>query len=81
MASRAVLAGVAKDYPKSGLDNVEMIRMLKIVKDPAIKARTQALNQMKALIVTAPVELRHTLAGLNVRRFIARCVKFRPGKW
>ena len=53
MAARAVLAGVAKDSPKSGLDKVEMIRMLKIVKDSAIKARTQAINQMKALIVTA----------------------------
>jgi transposase len=78
MAARAVLAGVAKHYPKSGLDNVEMIRMLKVVKDSAIKARTQAINQMKALIVTAPVELRHTLAGLNVRRLVSRCVKFRP---
>ena len=80
MAARAVLAGVAKDYPKSGLDNVEMIRMLKIVRASAIKARTQAINQMKALIVTAPVELRQTLAGLNVRRLIARCARFRPGK-
>ena len=61
MAARAVLAGVAKDSPKSGLDEVEMIRMLKIVKDSAIKARTQAISQMKALIVTAPVELRHKL--------------------
>ena len=35
MAARSVLAGVARDYPKSGLDSVEMIRMLKIVKDSA----------------------------------------------
>ena len=50
-----------RDQPKSGLDKVEMIRMLKIVKDSAIKARTQAINQMKALIVTAPLELRPDL--------------------
>ena len=80
MAARAVLAGVAKDSPKSGLDKVEMIRMLKIVKDSAIKARAQAINQMKALVVTAPVELRHKLAGLNVRRLVARCASFRPGE-
>ena len=61
MAARSVLAGVARDQPKSGLDKVEMIRMLKIVKDSAIKARTQAINQMKALIVTAPSELRPDL--------------------
>ena len=79
MAARSVLAGVARDQPKSGLDRVEMIRMLKIVKDSAIKARTQAVNQMKALIVTAPSELRHELVGLGVSRLVARCARFRPG--
>ena len=68
MAARSVLAGVARDHPKSGVDRVEMVRMLKIVKDSAIKARTQAVNQMKALIVTAPSELRHELVGLDVSR-------------
>ncbi len=80
MAARAVLAGVAKDCPKSGQDNVEMIRMLKIVKDSAIKARTQTINQMKALIVTAPAELRDKLSGLSVRRLTACCARFRPGE-
>ena len=79
MAARSVLAGVARDYPKSGLDTVEMIRMLKIVKSSAMKARTQAMNQMKALIVTAPLELRHQLAGLHVSRLVTRCASFRPG--
>ena len=79
MAARSVLAGVARDYPKSGLDSVEMIRMLKVVKDSAIKARTQAINQIKALIVTAPSELRHELVSLDVPRLVARCARFRPG--
>ena len=79
MAARSVLAGVARDYPKSGLDSVEMIRMLKMVKSSAIKARTQAINQIKAIIVTAPLELRHELVGLNVSRLVARCARFRPG--
>ena len=79
MAARSVLAGVARDYPKSGLDSVEMIRMLKIVKSSAIKARTQAINQIKAIIVTAPLELRHVLVGLDVSRLVARCAGFRPG--
>ena len=56
-----------------------MIRMLKIVKGSAIKARTQAMNQMKALIVTAPLELRHQLIGLDVSRLVARCAGFRTG--
>jgi len=79
MAARAVLAGVAKDSPKSGLDKVEMIRMFKIAKDSAIKARSQAMNQMKALIVTAPAELREELTGLDTCRLVDRCASFRPG--
>lgn len=80
MAARSVLSGVARESPKSGDDEVEMIRMLTIVKDSAMKARTQAMNQMKALAVTAPVELREELAGLDARRLVDRCRSFRPGR-
>jgi len=80
MAARAVLSGVAKDSPKSGLDKVEMIRMFKIAKDSAIKARTQAMNQMKSIIVTAPAELREELTRLNACRLVDRCAGFRPGR-
>ena len=54
MAARGVLAGVADATPKSGEGEVEMIRMLKSARDSAVKARTQAANQMKALVVTGP---------------------------
>ena len=61
-----MLAGVANATPKSGEGEVEMIRMLKTAKDSAVKARTQAINQMKALIITAPAGLRESLDGLTV---------------
>ena len=61
MAARAVLAGVANATPKSGEGGIEMIRMLKSTKGSAVKARTQAINQMKALVVTAPAGLRESL--------------------
>ena len=80
MAARAVLAGVANATPKSGEGEIEMIRMLKAVKDSAVKARTQAVNQMKALIVTAPAGLRETLDGLAVTALATRCKRFRPGR-
>ena len=80
MAARAVLAGVADATPKSGEGEVEMIRMLKSAKDSAVKARTQAANQMKALIVTAPAQLRETLDGLTTAALAARCKSFRPGR-
>ena len=80
MAARAVLAGVADATPKSGEGEVEMIRMLKSAKDSAVKARTQAANQMKALIVTAPAQLRETLDGLTTAALATRCKSFRPGR-
>ena len=80
MAARAVLAGVADATPKSGEGEVEMIRMLKCAKDSAVKARTQAVNQMKALVVTSPAELRETLDGLSATALAARCKNFRPGR-
>ena len=79
MAARAVLAGVADATPKSGEGEVEMIRMLKSAKDSAIKACTQAVNQMKALVVTAPAELRERLDGLATNAPATRCRNFRPG--
>ena len=80
MAARSVLAGVAQDQPKSGVDEVEMIRMLKSTKDSAMKGRTQAINQMKALVVTAPVELRAVLSGLTASQLVARCAGWRGGQ-
>ena len=80
MAARAVLAGVADATPKSGEGEVEMIRMLKSAKDSAVKARTQAINQMKALVVTAPAELRETLDGLSAGALVTRCKSFRTGR-
>jgi len=79
-AARAVLAGVAEVIPKSGEGEVEMIRMLQSAKDSAVKARTQAMNQMKALIVTAPAQLRESLDGLTSSAFTAKCRGFRPGR-
>ena len=80
MAARAVLAGVAGATPKSGEGEIEMIRMLKSAKDPAVKARTQAINQMKALVVTAPAQLRETLDGLTAGALVTRCKSFRTGR-
>ena len=79
MAARAVLAGVANAIPKSGEGEIEMIRMLKSTRDSAVKARTQAVNQMKALVVTAPAGLRETLDGLTATALAARFKSFRPG--
>ena len=74
------LQGVADATPKSGEGEVEMIRMLKSTKNSAVKARTQAVNQMKALVLTAPAGLRETLDGLSTSALVKRCKSFRPGR-
>lgn len=79
MAARTVLSGVATGVPKAGDGCVEMIRMLKIARDSAVKARTQSLNQIRALLVTAPAELRESLVGLTAGQLLVRCTAFRPG--
>lgn len=78
-AARAVLAGTAQASPKSGANTVEMIRTLKVARNSAVKARTQAINQMKALIVTAPADLRQQLKDLTASRLVRCCARFRPG--
>ena len=75
-----MFAGVAGATPNSGEGEVEMIRMLKIARDSAVKARTQAVSQMNALVVTAPAGLRETLDNLATGDLVTRCNGFRPGR-
>ena len=46
-AARAVLAGEAAGMPKSADGEVEMIRVLRATRRAAVKARTQAANQLR----------------------------------
>jgi transposase len=80
MAARGVLSGVASGIPKDGAGRVEMVRMLKMAKDSGVKARTQSLNQIQALLVTAPAELREALGGLPALQLLERCAAFRAGE-
>jgi transposase len=54
-AAVAVLSGEASGRPKSRDGAAESIRALKVARAGAIKARTQAGNQLRDLILTAPV--------------------------
>jgi transposase len=47
-AARAVLSGRASAVAKTGDGPVEMVRILKMAKDSAIRSRSQAINQLKA---------------------------------
>jgi transposase len=79
-AARAVLAGKATGVPKTADGTSEMIREIKIARDTAVKARTQAIITLKTLIVTAPDDLRQELQPLSKARLRDRCAGLRPGK-
>jgi transposase len=78
-AAKAVLAGEAVGEPKSGDGKVEMMRTLRSARQSAVKARTQAANQLKALLVTAPEVLRHRLRELPTKELVTTCARLRPG--
>ncbi len=78
-AARAVQANTATGEPKAADGMVEMVRALRVVRRSAVKARTQAANQLRALLVTAPEELRAKLRGLCATKLVATASRFRPG--
>jgi transposase len=77
-AARTVQAGEATGVPKAQDGVVEMLRALRTARQTAVKARTQAINALKALLVTAPTELREALGGLPTARLV-RAAALEPG--
>ncbi len=78
-AARAAQSGDAHGEAKTRNGNVEGMRVLRVARISARKARTQALNQMRSLICTGPDDIRTELRHLNVYRLLERCSAFRPG--
>ena len=78
-AARALQANTVAGEPKSADGPAEMVRALHVVRRSALKARTQAANQLRALLVTAPEELKAELRGLSTAKLVATAARFRPG--
>ncbi|MGW7614048.1 IS110 family transposase [Streptomyces sp. NPDC054766] len=78
-AATAVLSGRASGTPKDRDGTVEAIRTLRVVRASAIKARTQTVNQLKSLIITAPAATREALRSLTTTELIRRLAASRPG--
>jgi transposase len=76
-AARAVLSAEASATPKTHDGPVEALRALKVVQRSANKARTQALNQLHALVLTAPEGLRERLRSLKTAELVRTCASFR----
>jgi len=76
-AARAALSGEAMGCPKAQSGKVEMIRALRVARRSAVKARTQAANQIHALVSTAPDGLRAELRRLPTKALVERASRFR----
>ncbi|MGK3945264.1 transposase [Streptomyces caeruleatus] len=75
----AVLTARATSTPKHRDGAVEAIRGLRVVRASAVKARTQTINQIKSLVITAPAEVREALRSLTTTELVRRLAASRPG--
>jgi transposase len=74
-AARQVLSGAKLPTPKTADGDVESLRLLKIARDTAVKARTAAMIALKATLVTAVDELRAELEPLTDHKLIHACAE------
>lgn len=80
-AARSVLNGQATAIAKSQGGTSEMIRHIKVARDSAVKARSQAMITLKTLIINAPAELRASLEHIRGPISLVRHVAaLRPGE-
>jgi transposase len=78
-AALAALAGEDCGTPKARSGAAESIRALRVARAGAVKARTQAGNQLRDLVTCAPEPLRAPLAGLSTARRVRAAAAFTPG--
>lgn len=74
-AARAVLAEVATGTPKSRVGVVESIRLLKVTRESAVRARTAALNSLLGMARSAVEPLAGDLAGQTSRQLVTRLLE------
>ncbi len=76
-AARAVISGEADAVPKDRTGMVEAVRVLHLARRSAVKAKTQAGNQIKDLVLTAPEPIRSELRSLTTTQRVRRAAAWR----
>jgi transposase len=76
-AAREMLGRKRLSRPRAHDGVREAIRVRAVTRAGAVRARTGAINELKALIVTADEELRAQLRGLRTNQQVVRCLEFR----
>jgi transposase len=72
-AARAALVGRRTGKPKDRTGQVEALRVLRVARRGAVEGRADAQRQMKALVVTAPEQVRAELSALTAARLMEVC--------
>ena len=75
-AARTALAGDGLATPKD--DATSGLRALHIARRSAVKHRTAVINQIKAMLVSAPDSVRERYSGLTTLRIIEAIARCRP---
>ena len=73
-AARSVLAGDVTSIPKTHNGLAEGLRKLNLVRRSAVKAKTQTINQIRALLVSAPQAIRDAAYKADASKCVAACV-------
>ena len=75
-AARAALAGHGLAVPKD--EHTTALRALLTARRGAVKARTAAINQIKSMLITAPVDLRERYRRHTTTTLICALARCRP---
>jgi transposase len=78
LAARRLLSGEPLSLPRGGGGRREDLRLLLLERRGAMQARNAALNQLHALLVTAPDQIRARLGALSGDRLAAAAAHLRP---
>jgi transposase len=77
LAARRLLGGERLSLPRGG-GRREDLRLLLLERRSAMQARTAALNQLSAVLVTAPDQLRERLGGLSGEKLAQAAARLPP---
>jgi transposase len=77
-AARAVASGKETNPAKKVEGDLEIIKMLQTARTADVKTRTQTVNRIKAILVTAPENISTLLDGLTTLKTVRTILKWRP---
>lgn len=78
-AARTLLSGSGTATPKLASGQIEAIRLIKIVRDSAVKARSTTIISLKTVLVTASDDLRLQLEPLTDYKLVEACAALEVG--